>query len=346
MRVETVKWVGSKIRLIDQTLLPHKFRYLYCRDLKTLWNAIYTLQVRGAPAIGVAAGFGVALAAKLSKAKSFKGLKKDITKAINYLKSSRPTAVNLFWALERMRKILYINKTKDVATIKRLLLKEAQGILKEDQKMCRKMASFGAKLISRKDRILTLCNAGALATSDYGTALGVLYKAKSQEKRIKVYACETRPLLQGARLTMWELLRNRIDATLICDSMAATLMNQKRIDKVFVGADRIAQNGDAANKIGTYNLAVLAKYHRIPFYVVAPSSTFDFALTSGAYIPIEQRSADEVRQVFGTKTAPINAKTYNPAFDVTPAELITAIITDRGVIDPVNADNVSKIVGA
>lgn len=331
MGVETVRWVNGKIRLIDQTLLPLKFRYIYCSDIKTLWRAIRTLQVRGAPAIGVAAGFGVALAARNSRANSFKKLEKDVIKAITYLATSRPTAVNLFWALDRMRRVLYSNKNKPVRRIKRMLIEEAKAILKEDRAMCRKMASFGARVINKGDTILTLCNAGALATSDYGTAVGVIYKAKAEGKRVKVYACETRPLLQGARLTVWELLRNKVNVTLICDSMAATLMRQKRIDKIFVGADRIAGNGDTANKIGTYNLAVLAKHHGVPFYVVAPSSSFDLSLASGARIPIEQRSADEVKQVFGRKITPEGAKAYNPAFDVTPHGLITAIVTEKGI---------------
>ncbi|PIU42117.1 MAG: S-methyl-5-thioribose-1-phosphate isomerase [Candidatus Omnitrophica bacterium CG07_land_8_20_14_0_80_42_15] len=345
MRVETVKWVNGKIRLIDQTLLPHSLKYLYCSDIKTLWDAIYTLRVRGAPAIGIAAGFGAVLAAKLSKARTYAQFKKDVIKEIRYLKSSRPTAINLFWALERMEKVLDLQKKKPVERIKKALLAEANRILKEDRVMCRKMGSFGSDLVKNNDRILTLCNAGALATSDYGTALGVVYTAKAKGKNIKVYACETRPLLQGARLTMWELLKNKIDATLICDSMAATLMRQKMVDKVFVGTDRIASNGDAANKIGTYNLAVLAKYHRIPFYVVAPSSSFDLRLKCGGDIPIEERRGDEVREVFGKKIAPINAKVYNPAFDVTPNDLITAIVTEKGIFRKPYIKSLRKLKG-
>lgn len=331
MHVETVNWKNGRIKLIDQTKLPHKLVYIYCGDLKTLWKAIKTLQVRGAPAIGVAAAFGVALAARLSRAETFEGFERDIIRAISHLKSSRPTAVNLFWALERMKKTLYSSSRKAVKDIKKAMEKEAVRIFEEDRAMCRKMASFGAKFIKKRDSILTICNAGALATSDYGTALGVLYKAQEQGKKFRVYACETRPLLQGARLTMWELLQNGIDATLICDNMAATLMQQKKVNKIFVGADRIAANGDAANKIGTYGLAVLAKYHSIPFYVVAPSSSIDFSLKNGKDIPIEERHSDEVKCVHGRRVAPRLAKAYNPAFDVTPNELITAIITEKGV---------------
>jgi len=329
--VETVKWVNGKIRLIDQTLLPLKFKYIYCADIKTLWKAIRILQVRGAPAIGVAAGFGVALAAKNSKAASFETLEKDVLNAISFLKTSRPTAVNLFWALDRMKAALHLNRQGPAKKIRKALLREAQAIYTEDQKMCRAMASLGSKLIKKRDTVLTVCNAGALATSDYGTALGVFYKAASEGKRIKVYSCETRPLLQGARLSVWELMRSGIDVTLICDNMAATLMKQGKVDKVFVGADRVAANGDAANKIGTYNLAVLAKHHNIPFYVVAPSSSFDLNLKNGSYIPIEERPADEVRQVLGKQIAPKSVKVYNPAFDVTDNELITAIVTERGI---------------
>jgi len=343
VKVETVKWVNGKIRLIDQTILPHTFKYVYCGNIKTLWKAIRILKVRGAPAIGIAAAYGVVLAAESSKKNSFKGLEKDIIKAVSYLKTSRPTAVNLFWALDRMKDVLYLNKRKSAREAKKALLNEAHTILKEDKLMCRSMASFGSKLIKKRDVILTVCNAGALATSDYGTALGVIYKAKAEKKNIKVYACETRPLLQGARLTTWELLRNGVNATLICDSMAATLMKQRQIDKIFVGADRIAGDGDVANKIGTYNLAVLAKYHKVPFYVVAPSSTFDLKLKNGSGIPIEQRSPDEVRQIFGKKIAPAGVKVYNPAFDVTPNELITAIVTEKGIFKKPYKKSLTKL---
>jgi methylthioribose-1-phosphate isomerase len=226
------------------------------------------------------------------------------------------------------------NKRFSIPLLKKRLLKEAFKIWQEDRDTCRKMARYGAALIKSGDRILTHCNAGSLATADYGTALGVLYAAKAQGKRIQVFCDETRPLLQGSRLTAWELMRNKIDTTLICDNMAATLMAQGKIDKVFVGADRIAANGDVANKIGTYSLAVLARHHNIPFYAVAPVSTIDFKIKSGKEIPIEQRSADEVRCFAGVQTAPHNVKVYNSAFDVTPARLITAIITDRGIVKP------------
>lgn len=274
----TIEWKNDKARLIDQTKLPGDLVYIDCKDVKTLWRAIKKLQVRGAPAIGIAASLGVVLGIKNSKSKNFSDFIKELDSVIRFLGSARPTAVNLFWALERMRDVALNNSKKPVRKIKELLLKEALDVVKEDKAICRKMASFGSRIIKNDDAILTHCNAGALATADYGTALGVIYKAKEDGKHIKVYADETRPLLQGARLTTWELLQHRIDVTLICDNMAAALMAQGEIDKIIVGADRIASNGDAANKIGTYNLAVLAKYHKIPFYVVAPVSILSYVL--------------------------------------------------------------------
>ena len=257
--ITTIEWKRGKVRLIDQTKLPHKLVHIECGEVKTLWHAIKKLQVRGAPAIGIAASLGVVLGIKNSKAKEFALFMKELDGVIKYLGTSRPTAVNLFWALQRMRDCALKNSRKPISKIKKILLEEALKLINEDKAICRKMASFGASFIKSGDRILTHCNAGALATADYGTALGVLYRAKEQGKRIKVYADETRPLLQGARLTTWELMQHKIDVTLICDNMAATLIAQGKIDKIIVGADRIASNGDAANKIGTYNLAVLAK---------------------------------------------------------------------------------------
>ncbi len=331
MPVETIAWKNGKIRYIDQTLLPHKVKFVDCGDSKRLWKAIKTLEVRGAPAIGIAGALGVILGVGKSKAKTGRQLSRDVDNISRYLASARPTAVNLFWALARMKRVADENSRKSALEVKRILLKEALEIIAEDKCACRSMARYGAGLIRSGDTILTHCNAGALATADYGTALGVLFEAARQGKRIKVYADETRPLLQGARLTTWELMREGIDTTLICDNMAASLMAKGKINKVFVGADRIAVNGDAANKIGTYNVAVLAKYHRIPFYVVAPLSTFDFNIAMGKDIPIEERDADEVRAVGGKFIAPRGVKVYNPAFDVTPSQLITAIVTEKGI---------------
>jgi methylthioribose-1-phosphate isomerase len=329
--VETIKWEKGKVKFINQTLLPHRLEYILCGDVKRLWRAIRKLEVRGAPAIGVAGALGVILGVRDSKAKTKNAFLREVRGAAKYLASSRPTAVNLFWALGRMKRVARENSYRPVRKIKNILLKEALKIIDEDKASCRRMARYGASLVKSGDTVLTHCNAGGLATADYGTALGVLFEAAKQGKRIRVYADETRPLLQGARLTTWELMHEGIDTTLICDNMAASLMAKGKIDKIFVGADRIARNGDAANKIGTYSLAVLAKHHRIPFYVVAPLSTFDFNLKTGRGIPIEERSPGEVRSVMGKRIAPPNVKVYNPAFDVTPNRLITAIINERGI---------------
>lgn len=346
MDIRTIEWKNGRIRLIDQTKLPQRFEYIDIKDLKTLFHAIKFLQVRGAPALGAAAGLGVYLGIKDSKAKDFFQFNKEMDKVISYIASCRPTARNLFWGLERIRKVAKENKNKPVSLIKKILLKEANKIVEEDRIACRKIGFFGARLINKNDTILTVCNAGILATIDYGTALGVIYRAKEEGKNIKVFACETRPLLQGARLTTWELMKKGIDVTLNCDNMAAALMAQGKINRVIAGADRIAANGDTANKIGTYSLAVLAHFHKIPFYIAAPKSTFDLSIKSGKNIPIEQRSHTEVTGLFSkTSIAPKNVKVFNPAFDVTPHYLITAIITDKGIIKPPYSKNIVKILG-
>lgn len=346
MDIRTIEWKNGRIRLIDQTKLPQRFEYIDITDLKTLFHAIKFLKVRGAPALGAAAGLGVYLGIKDSKAKDFPQFNKEMDKVISYIASCRPTARNLFWGLERIRKAAKENKNKPVSLIKKILLKEANKIVKEDRAACRKIGFFGARLINKNDTILTVCNAGILATIDYGTALGVIYRAKEEGKNIKVFACETRPLLQGARLTTWELMKKGIDVTLNCDNMAAALMAQGKINRVIAGADRIAANGDTANKIGTYSLAVLAHFHKIPFYIAAPKSTFDLSIKSGKNIPIEQRPHTEVTGLFSkTSIAPKNVKVFNPAFDVTPHYLITAIITDKGIIKPPYRKNISKILG-
>lgn len=331
MPVATIDWKNDKVRYIDQRLLPGKVKFVSCSEVGKLWTAIKTLAIRGAPAIGIAGALGVVLASRRSKAKNFQAFYKGLSADIRYLASSRPTAVNLFWALKRMERVAAVNRSRPIIEIKKLILKEALAVIEEDKKSCRAMARYGAMLVKSGDTILTHCNAGGLATADYGTALGVLFESKRQGKRIKVFADETRPLLQGARLTTWELMHEGIDVTLICDNMAASLMAKGKIDKIFVGADRIASNGDAANKIGTYSLAVLAKHHGVPFYVVAPASTFDLGIRSGRDIPIEERDGDEVRSLMGKFVAPKKVKVYNPAFDVTPHELISAIVTERGI---------------
>jgi methylthioribose-1-phosphate isomerase len=343
MIIKTIQWANNAVKIIDQTRLPAEFRHVYIRDLKCLWHAIKTLQVRGAPALGAAAGLGVYLGIKDCKARNFAGFSRQLDGVIRYLGSSRPTARNLFWGLERMASVAAINRGKSVSQIKKILFAEAMEIIEEDRRACRKLGGYGSALIKNGDTVLTVCNAGILATIDYGTALGVLYRAQEKRKRFKVFACETRPLLQGARLTTWELKQKGIDVTLICDNMAATLMRQGKIDKVIAGADRIAANGDTANKIGTYSLAVLARYHGIPFYIAAPASTFDARMKSGEDIVIEQRPAAEVTRGFFKKPiAPANVAVYNPAFDVTDHALISAIITDRGIIRPPYRQQIKK----
>ncbi len=346
MNIRTIEWKNNAIKIIDQTKLPGKLEYLYIKDLKTLWQAIKELKVRGAPALGAAAALGVYLGIKDLRAKNFFEFRRELDKVVKYLASSRPTARNLFWGFEEMLNAAEEAKDKPVALIKKRLFREAKEIIEKDRQTCRKIGFYGAKLFKNKDTVLTVCNAGILATIDYGTALGVIYRAKEEGKILKVFACETRPLLQGARLTTWELKRKNIDVTLICDNMAATLMQQGKINKVIAGADRIAANGDTANKIGTYSLAVLAMYHKIPFYVAAPSSTFDLHIKSGKDIPIEQRAREEITNLFSNRPlAASGIKVYNPAFDVTPHNLISAIITDKGIIRPPFKNNIRKILG-
>jgi len=346
MDIRTIEWKNDRIKIIDQTKLPEELEYVYIKDINSLWRAIRTMRIRGAPALGAAAALGAYLGIKDSQAKDFKQFAEDLDKVMKYIASSRPTARNLFWALERIGSIIVRNKEKPIFEIKKLILKEGRMIIEEDRVSCRKISYFGTRFIKNNDAILTICNAGILATIDYGTALGVIYRADREGKNIKVFACETRPMLQGARLTTWELKRKGIDVTLICDNMAATLMRQGKINKVIVGADRIAANGDAANKIGTYNLAVLSCYHKIPFYIAAPVSTFDFKIKTGKDISIEQRPENEVRELFFKQPiAARNIKVFNPAFDVTPHNLITAIITNRGIIKPPYRKNIAKILG-
>jgi methylthioribose-1-phosphate isomerase len=345
MNIQTIEWKKNAIKIINQAKLPGKLEYLYIKDPRTLWRAIKELKVRGAPALGAIAGLGVYLGIKDSKAKNWAEFSKELERVARYLAASRPTARNLFWGLERMCGIAVKNKEEPVPVIKRLLFKEAQKIIEEDKGACRRIGDYGAKLIGNNDTVLTICNAGILATIDYGTALGVIYRAQEEGKSIKVYACETRPLLQGARLTTWELQKKGIDVILICDNMAAALMKQGKINKVITGADRIALNGDSANKIGTYNLAVLSAYHKIPFYIAAPRSTFDLRIKTGSDIPIEQRPKEEVTELFFKyPIASRGVKVFNPAFDVTPHNLITAIITDRGIIRPPYKENIKKIL--
>jgi len=350
MIVETIKWVGGIdgfLDIVDQRKLPGEYIKLRCEDVDGLVDAIRTLAVRGAPAIGVAAGYGVVLAMKkCGNDMSIADGLNVCRRASDAFSASRPTAVNLFWALERMKKcaaqFAQANTSAGVKVLKETLLVRAHMICHEDKRMCEAMGANGERFITEGMGVLTHCNAGALATAGQGTALSVFYEAHKQGRRFRVYVDETRPLLQGARLTAWELQRAGINVTLICDNMAGDIMKQKKIDAVITGADRIAANGDTANKIGTYSLSVLAKAHNIPMYIVAPSSTFDLSIKSGEQIPIEQRQAEEVRGFSGIFTSPKNVEVYNPAFDVTPARNITAIITDRGVIEGPSTEKIAK----
>lgn len=345
MSIPTIEWDNGRVKLIDQTKLPGEFIYTYCEDIESLRDAIRKMKVRGAPALGIAGALGVVLGMKDSDAKTFSQFKNELDEVISYLSAARPTGVNLFWALGRIRNVALKNCDKDISLIKEILLQETLKIIQEDKVICRRMAEYGATLVADGDRILTHCNAGTLATADYGTALGVIYRAKEQRKRVSVYVGETRPRLQGAKLTCWELMQAGIDVILICDSVAASLMKDGRIDKVLVGADRIAGNGDCANKIGTYNLAVLAKAHKIPFYIVAPISSFDIKIRDGTQIPIEERPPDEVRQIFGSYVAPSDVKVYNPAFDVTPHNLIHSFITEKGIFHPPYKKTLKRLKG-
>lgn len=342
-----LRFEKERLKLLDQRKLPEKEEWLECRSAEEVARAIREMVVRGAPAIGIAAGYGLYLGIR-----DFEGDAAGFLKALQakaeILRKARPTAVNLSWAVGRIEKkagtVLGGTGPKPqkagpvpprtVPALKRLILKEAKAIHQEDEALCRLIGKHGAKLFRAGDSILTHCNAGGLATSGYGTALAPLYTLREGGRLVQVYATETRPLLQGARLTAWELSRSKIPCTLICDSMVATLMKQGKIQKVIVGADRIVANGDTANKIGTYGIALLSQAHGIPFYVAAPSSTFDFSIASGARIPIEQRRAEEVTEGFGRRTAPRGIRVENPAFDVTPHELITAFVTEKGVIYP------------
>ena len=333
---ETLCFTDGKLVLIDQTRLPVELVTLECSSVEQTHDAIRRLVVRGAPAIGIAAAYGVCLAANSENA----NLRDSYLSAVEYLATSRPTAVNLFWALDRMRAV--IERTASDNDLPQALISEAKTIHDEDREMCKSIGRHGATLLSNCHRVLTHCNAGGLATSMWGTALAPIYHLHAAGHAIEVYADETRPLLQGARLTAWELSQAGVPVTVLTDSMAGSLLLSGKIDAVIVGADRIAANGDAANKIGTYPLAVLARYHSVPFYVAAPSSTFDLTLESGESIPIEERGRDEVAAPFGTRSVPDEAGVMNPAFDVTPAELITAIITERGVIETPDCQKVAR----
>ena len=329
--LKVVVWLGNSVTIIDQTRLPHQEVYLEISDYRDMVSAIKDLKVRGAPAIGIAAGYGVALGAINIKTGSREDFLNELEAVITDIASSRPTARNLFWAVERMRRVAAAGES--VEQIKETLISEAEKIQTEESEASTKLSNYGAELIPDNAVVLTHCNAGVLATAAaYGTALGAIFKASELGKNIQVLATETRPLLQGARLTVWELMKARIPATVITDSMAGHFLNRGNIGCVIVGADRIASNGDTANKIGTYTLAVLAKENEVPFYVVAPTTTVDLSLASGEDIPIEERDPAEVTHLQGIPIAPEGCQALNPAFDVTPHKYISAIVTDKGII--------------
>lgn len=342
----TLEWVGGVdgvLRLVDQTLLPQRVELRDCATVEDVWEAIRVLRVRGAPAIGVAAAYGLCLGTRAAR-EADRAAFLDKTRGVGaYLKECRPTAVNLAWAVDRVTALAEAQESPAGGPIWEAMLAEAHRMAVEDAEICRQIGVAGADLVPEGGGVLTHCNAGALATVAWGTALSVMYVAHQQGRRFQVYADETRPLLQGARLTSFELHAAGLDVTVLCDGAAASLMQAGRVQLVVTGADRIAANGDVANKIGTYSVALAARHHGVPFYVAAPRSTFDLGLPSGADIPIEQRPADEVRGGFGRVTVPEGVACYNPAFDVTPASLVTGIVTERGIVKPVTAATIERI---
>ncbi len=343
MKFKTIEWKNDTLRILDQTRLPQKEIYLIVTHPRKLAQYIERLSIRGAPAIGVAAAYGVALSAYRARNKDIDLARERITADITMLGETRPTAVNLFWALDRMKHKLDTFRGKHARRLYQVLLSEAKRIHREDHALCKKIGAYGAKLLPQRATVMTHCNAGALATGGWGTALGVIYAAKKMGKKLLVYAGETRPLLQGARLTTWELKKNGIPVVLVVDSARAAVLKNCNVDMVIVGADRIAANGDTANKIGTYPLAVIARRHRIPFYVAAPSSTFDLSTRSGKHIPIEQRDGDEIRQYANLPT-PLSVEIFNPAFDVTPHSLISGIITEKGILKKPFTKNIARFI--
>jgi len=337
MTVKTIEWKNDRVVMLDQRLLPHREVYRVCRDYQQVASAIRDMVIRGAPAIGVAAAMGVALGALKAPPKTFD---REFERILSTLAKTRPTAVNLFWALQRMRQIYSDKRSQGIDVVKRALKEEAQKIYQQDIAANKQLGKFGASLLRNTKKIMTHCNAGALATAGYGTALGVLRALKDSGKEFEVFVNETRPFLQGARLTAWELCKEKIPATLITDSMAGYLMQRGKIDAVLVGCDRVAANGDVANKIGTYTIAVLAHRHAIPSYVAGPTTSIDVNCAAGKDIPIEERDAKEVSHIFGKPLAPNGIRILNPAFDVTSHDLITAIITEKGVIHPPYQQNI------
>ena len=340
--VKTIDWKNDQVVMIDQRKLPGRETYVVCSNHRQVIKAIKTMVIRGAPAIGIAAAMGMALGARSIKARSLEAFKTELEKIGREISQARPTAVNLSWAVRRLEEKADRSPAKNIASLKRELIREARAMLSEDITINKRLGLLGQKVVKDGDTILTHCNAGALATGGYGTALGVVRAAWEAGKQIQVIADETRPFLQGTRLTAWELIQDKIPVTLVTDNMAGYLMKKGLIQKVIVGADRIAANGDTANKIGTYSVALLARAHGIPFYIAAPTSTIDPSLKSGDQIPIEERHPDEVTHLAGKRLAPHQVAVLNPAFDVTPHRLITAILTERGILKPPFRQSISK----
>lgn len=341
--VKTIEWKDNKVIMLDQSRLPIEVAYIECRDYLKVAEGIKKLWIRGAPAIGIATAMGIALAAQELKAGDFESFMKGLQPVFNSLIETRPTAVNIQWAVERIRKLLEVRKDEPIVRLKELLIEEAQRILAEDIEVNRAIGRWGAQFIHDGDTVLTHCNAGSLATGGYGTATAPMLIAKEQGRKFQVIADETRPVLQGARLTSWELMQAGIPVTLITDNAAGALMQKGEISLAIVGTDRTVLNGDVANKIGTYTVAVLCKEHGIPFYVAAPMSSIDFSIPTGDLIPIEERPGEEVTHIFGTcRVAPEGVAVRNPAFDVTPARYVTAIITENGAFKPENLKELSR----
>ncbi|WP_409291956.1 S-methyl-5-thioribose-1-phosphate isomerase [Peribacillus sp. SCS-37] len=338
----SIQWNDTHITILNQQALPQKTEYLELRTLEDVYDSIVTLKVRGAPAIGITAAFGTALAAGSLEDENFPEFKQKVQSAISYLAGSRPTAVNLFWALNRMESVL--DGAVTVNEAKTDLVHEALKIYLEDEETCRQIGEHGLSLFKAGDRAMTICNAGGIATARYGTALAPFHLAAEKGINLEVYALETRPVLQGSRLTAWELMQAGVDVTLISDNMAAHTILTKEVTAIIAGADRIAENGDTANKIGTFGLAVLAKHFNIPFYIAAPSSTFDLSAASGESIPIEERNPEEITHIHGIRIAPEGVDVFNPAFDVTPGSLITAFITEKGIIYPDYRQEIQKVI--
>ncbi|MEX0680282.1 MAG: S-methyl-5-thioribose-1-phosphate isomerase [Balneolales bacterium] len=340
---ESIKWVDDHLRIIDQTYLPNREIFLDIYEVGRIWEAIKSMRIRGAPAIGLAAAYGLYLGVKDLREDDLHEFETEVKRISVYLASARPTAANLQWALDKMIRTAHALRHKPITEIKNHLLNLAHSLLKEDKRVCADIGKHGQILIPDKADILTHCNTGSLATGQYGTALSVIYHAHMNNKNVHVWVDETRPLFQGSRLTSWELQRANIHHHIIADSAAGWVMQHKNVDMIIVGTDRVARNGDAANKIGTYSLAVLAKHHNIPFYIAAPLSSIDMNVKSGDSIPIEMRSEHELRKVGQYMTAPNQTPAYNPAFDITPYQLITAFITEKGVVKPDYAENLAAI---